>query len=144
MRDLFGDFYNADYAYFCDELFGYGAYFYDNDVNLVKPNQYVQYADRFTKQSHELRLASQATERVRFIGGLFYQRQSHNIEQNYIIDDIADSITVPGTDSNIWLTKQLRVDRDTAVFGRWEEGRVGQRGVGKGRIWWAPFHKKKK
>src|SRR3546814_250089 len=116
-RKLYGDFDYADYAYFYDALFGYGAYFYDNDGNLVNPNQYVQYADRFTKQSHELRLASPATERVRFIGGLFYQRQSHNIEQNYIIDDIADSITVPGTDSNIWLTKQLRVDRDYAVFG---------------------------
>jgi iron complex outermembrane receptor protein len=50
--------------------------------------------------------------------GLFWQRQSHNIEQNYIIDDIADAITVPGTDSNIWLTKQLRTDRDYAAFWR--------------------------
>src|SRR3546814_11572971 len=48
---------------------------------------------------------------------LFYQRQSHNIEQNYIIDNIADAITVTGTDSNIWLTQQKRVDRDYAAFG---------------------------
>jgi outer membrane receptor protein involved in Fe transport len=54
---------------------------------------------------------------LRFIGGVFAQRQSHNIEQNYIIDKIADSITVKGTDSNIWLTKQQRVDRDYAAFG---------------------------
>ena len=54
---------------------------------------------------------------MRVIAGLFYQRQTHNIEQNYIIDDIADAITVPGTESNIWLTKQFRVDRDYAAFG---------------------------
>ncbi|MBL0914784.1 MAG: TonB-dependent receptor, partial [Sphingopyxis sp.] len=28
-----------------------------------------------------------------------------------------DAITVTGTDSNIWLTKQLRIDRDYAAFG---------------------------
>ncbi|HEX8256069.1 MAG TPA: TonB-dependent receptor [Allosphingosinicella sp.] len=107
----------VDYAYFYDKLAGYGAYFYDNDGDLVNPNQYIEFTDRYTKQSHELRFASPGTERVRFIGGLFYQRQSHNIEQNYIIDNIADAITVPGTESNIWLTKQIRVDRDYALFG---------------------------
>ena len=107
----------VDYAYFYDALSGYASYFYDNDDNQVNPNQYIKAIDRYTKQSHELRLASDASKPVRFIGGFFYQRQTHNIEQNYIIDDIADAITVPGTDSNIWLTKQLRVDRDYAVFG---------------------------
>ena len=107
----------VDYAYFYDALAGYGSYFYDNDGNLVNPNQYIQAIDRYTKQSHELRFSSDGSKRVRFIGGLFYQRQTHNIEQNYIIDNIADSITVPGTASNIWLTKQIRVDRDYAVFG---------------------------
>ncbi len=107
----------ADYAYFYDALFGYGAYFYDNDGNLINPNQYIIGIDRFTKQSHEIRLASPADQPLRFIGGLFYQRQTHNIEQNYIIDNLTDLFTVTGTDSNIWLTKQLRTDRDYAAFG---------------------------
>ncbi|RJF93457.1 TonB-dependent receptor [Sphingomonas cavernae] len=116
-RKITGESDYVDYAYFYDAISGYGTFFYDNNGDLVNPNQYIQSVDRFTKQSHELRLASPADKRVRFIGGLFYQRQTHNIEQNYIIDNIADSITVPGTDSNIWLTKQLRVDRDYAAFG---------------------------
>lgn len=107
----------SDYAYFYDALYGYGAYFYDNDGNFVNPNQYIQSDDRFTKQSHELRIASPSDKRLRLIAGLFYQRQTHNIEQNYIIDNIADAITVPGTESDIWLTKQFRVDRDYAAFG---------------------------
>ena len=42
---------------------------------------------------------------------------AHEIEQHYIIDDISDDLQVPGTVDNIWLTKQLRVDRDYAAFG---------------------------
>ncbi|WP_121053069.1 TonB-dependent receptor [Sphingosinicella microcystinivorans] len=107
----------VDYAYFYDALYEAGGSFYDNDGELVNPNQYIVGIDRFKKQSHELRIASPADKPLRFIGGVFYQRQSHNIEQNYIIDNIADAITVPGTDSDIWLTKQLRIDRDYAAFG---------------------------
>jgi iron complex outermembrane receptor protein len=107
----------SEYAYFYDALFGYGAYFTDNSGNPVNPNQYIQSDDRFTKQSHELRFNSPADKRVRFVGGFFYQRQTHHIEQNYIIDGIADSIKVPGTRSNIWLTQQMRIDRDYAAFG---------------------------
>jgi outer membrane receptor protein involved in Fe transport len=105
----------VDYGYFYDAL--YGSYWYDNDGNYVSPNQYVLSDDRFTKQSHELRLASPGDLPFRFIGGLFYQRQTHDIEQHYVIDDISDDIQVPGTDDNIWLTKQMRIDRDYAAFG---------------------------
>lgn len=107
----------SDYAFFYDALFGYGAYFTNNAGVPVNPNQYIQGVDRYRKTFGEIRVASPADAPLRFIGGLFYQRQSHNIEQNYIIDNIADAITVTGTDSNIWLTKQLRVDRDYAAFG---------------------------
>lgn len=107
----------SDYAYFYDALYGSGAFLYDNANNLVSPNQYIQGIDRYKRTFGEARIASPADARIRFIGGLFYQRQAHNIEQNYIIDNIADVITVTGTDSNIWLTKQLRVDRDYAAFG---------------------------
>lgn len=107
----------SDYAYFYDAIAGYGSYFTDNDGDLVNPNQYIQGKDRYRRNFFEARVASPADARIRFIGGVFYQRQTHNIEQNYIIDDIADAITVTGTDSNIWLTQQKRVDRDYAAFG---------------------------
>ncbi|WRH75795.1 MAG: TonB-dependent receptor [Sphingobium sp.] len=107
----------SDYGYFYDALNGYGAYWYDNAGNPVSANQYIQGIDRYRKSFGEFRIASPQDASLRFIGGLFWQRQSHNIEQNYIIDNIADSITVPGTASNIWLTKQQRTDRDYAAFG---------------------------
>ena len=105
----------SDYAYFYDNLFG--STWYDDAGNTINPNQRTVADDRFTKMSHELRFTSPADKRLRMVAGLFYQRQTHDIEQHYIIDDLADAITVPGTVDNIWLTKQLRVDRDYAAFG---------------------------
>ncbi|HYC95605.1 MAG TPA: TonB-dependent receptor, partial [Sphingomicrobium sp.] len=116
-RQIDGEFDYSDYSYFYNELAGYGAYWYDNDYNPIDPTQYIVSDDSFTKQSHELRFTSPADKRLRVVGGLFWQRQTHNIEQNYIIDDLVDFYVVPGTESNIWLTKQFRVDRDKAIFG---------------------------
>jgi outer membrane receptor protein involved in Fe transport len=107
----------SDYAYFYDSLFGSGAYIYDNAGNIISPNQYVKSRPRYKRQSHELRLTSAQDQPVRAIVGLFYQRQRNDIEEHYVIDGIADSITVTGTDSNIWLTRQRRIDRDYAAFG---------------------------
>jgi iron complex outermembrane recepter protein len=116
-RQVDGAFDYSDYAYFYNNIYGYGAYWYDNAGNPINPNQYVRSDDSFTKQSHEFRVTSPADRRFRVVAGLFYQRQTHNIEQNYIIDNLADALVVPGTESNIWLTKQLRIDRDYAAFG---------------------------
>ena len=104
----------ADYSYFYDN---FGSTFDDNLGNPVDPNQRVEAEHHYKKFSQELRFTSPADRPVRLVGGLFYQRQTDDIEENYIIDDIADAITVPGTDSDIWLTRQNRVDRDYAVFG---------------------------
>jgi outer membrane receptor protein involved in Fe transport len=107
----------SDYAYFYDALYGYGAYFYDNNYDLVSPNQYIHGADSYRRWFGELRVSSPAENRLRVIGGLFAQRQQHAITQHYIIDGIADFIQVAGTVDNIWLTAQDRVDRDYAAFG---------------------------
>ncbi|AJA11561.1 TonB-dependent receptor [Sphingopyxis fribergensis] len=107
----------SDYAYFYDALFGSAVYLYDNAGDQISPNQYIEGIDRYRRNFGEIRVASPADARIRFIGGLFYQRQSHNIEQHYIIDNLSDDLQVPGTVDNIWLTKQLRVDRDYAAFG---------------------------
>lgn len=107
----------SDYAYFYDALYGYGSYFYDNNGDLINPNQYIRGGDRYRRMFGEIRVASPAEAPLRFIGGVFAQRQTHFITQNYIIDNLTDLFTVPGTESDIWLTQQKRVDRDYAAFG---------------------------
>ena len=61
------------------------SYFYDNDGELINPSQFIHGKDRYTKTSHELRFTSPAENRWRFVGGLFAQRQTHDIQQDYKI-----------------------------------------------------------
>lgn len=113
-RDSIESDYN-DYGFWYDTLYYYNAY--DNDDNLINPSQYIQGKDRYKKDSHELRIASPSEGRVRFIGGLFWQTQKHDIEQRYKIDGFGDQYSPKGWPETIWLTKQEREDHDEAVFG---------------------------
>jgi iron complex outermembrane recepter protein len=89
----------------------------DNSGNHINPTQWILAKDRYQKISQELRLASPKEWRLRFVAGLFYQRQQHGIEQRYVIQNLADSLWVTGWPDTWWLTEQMRVDRDQAVFG---------------------------
>lgn len=106
----------SDYSYFYDTLFGYGAYLTDDGGNFIDTTQYIQGKDYYTKQSHELRLATPTDYRIHGVAGLFYQKQTHNIQQRYRVDSLATATEVPGWPDTLWLTKQLRTDRDYAAF----------------------------
>jgi iron complex outermembrane recepter protein len=105
----------SDYSYFYDAY--YGQYFYNNAGNLINPSQLIVGKDHFTKMSHELRFASPAEDRLRFIAGLFYERQFHRIEQRYEVQGLADSLSIPGWPNTLWLTQEDRTDVDYAFFG---------------------------
>jgi outer membrane receptor protein involved in Fe transport len=107
----------VDYSYYYDACCGYGSYVYDEAGEYIDPTQYILGKDKFTKQSHELRISSPAENRFRFVAGLFTQRQTHDILQNYKINGIAQRIEVTGWSDTWWLTNQIRVDRDDALFG---------------------------
>jgi iron complex outermembrane recepter protein len=107
----------ADYSFWYDTLYAYGAYWYNDAGDYIDPSQYIQGKDRYKRYTHELRLASDGDQRLRFVGGLFMQRQEHDIQQRYKINDLAGVLSVTNWDDTIWLTKQTRVDKDWAVFG---------------------------
>jgi iron complex outermembrane recepter protein len=115
----------TDYGYWYDKVYpephypgyNFGIYFYDNSGNYIAPAQHIDAKDRFVKDSDEIRISSPSSDRLRFVAGLFYERQSHWIFQDYLIDNLASSLWVPGWFDTIWLTDQVRVDRDYAAFG---------------------------
>jgi len=125
----------TDYGFWYDSLYGSGASFYDNNGALVNPSQHISDRDRYTNNSHELRLVSPADDRLRLVTGLFWQKQKHDILQDYQVDGLADALSVTGWKDTIWLTRQMRYDRDEAVFGElsWDfipdvlTGTVGER-----------------
>ncbi len=51
------------------------------------------------------------------IAGLFYQRQTNLIHQDYKIDNLDPLLSVNGLPGTLWLTQQHRVDKDYAAFG---------------------------
>jgi len=117
----------ADYSYWYDVLYGYGAYICDiydpvagecaPGGSLIDPTQYIVGKDQYTKRSNELRIASPSDQRLRFVAGLFWQQQNHDIQQQYKINGLSPQQSVAGWPDTIWLTKQVRRDHDEAIFG---------------------------
>jgi iron complex outermembrane receptor protein len=107
----------TDYSFFYDTLFGSGAYITDAAGKVIDPTQRITGRDHFTRSSNEIRLSSPQDQRLRYVVGAFEQRQTHFIEQNYQITGIDPGIAVPGWKDTLWLTEQLRIDRDYAAFG---------------------------
>jgi outer membrane receptor protein involved in Fe transport len=119
----------SDYSYWYDVLYDglhaadpdtygiFGSYFYDDDGGAIDFSQFIRGKDRYRRYTHELRIATPADKPVRFVGGLFAQRQVHDIEQRYMINDLAADLEVTGWPDTIWLTEQERIDRDKALFG---------------------------
>jgi outer membrane receptor protein involved in Fe transport len=113
----------TDYAEYYDSYYassgGIAGYqnFVDALGNTIDPRQHITGTDHFKKMSHELRVASPATDPFRLVAGVFMQRQSNDIYQNYLVDNLAPNMSVNGLPGTLWLTKQHRVDRDYAMFG---------------------------
>jgi outer membrane receptor protein involved in Fe transport len=113
----------TDYSEAYDSLYssvgGLAGYFYYLDAagNTIDPRQNVLATDHFKKLSQELRVASPASEPFRVVAGMFYQRQSNLIHQDYTIPNLGPDVSVNGSPGTLWLTQQERVDKDYAMFG---------------------------
>lgn len=113
-RETTGDSDYSDYTFFYDEIY---QYYLNSDTDVVDASQYFLSDDEYERWSHELRVSTDPTQRLRFVGGLFAQRQQHRIQQNYKVDALDPGLAVTDWPDTIWLTQQVRVDRDLAVFG---------------------------
>ncbi|MDH4022319.1 MAG: TonB-dependent receptor plug domain-containing protein, partial [Gammaproteobacteria bacterium] len=107
-RTVDGELDYADYSYAYDVLyfgstFPYGEYFFNDAGDVVNPSNYIQAEDKYTKQSHEIRISSPQDKRLRYLAGLFWQKQTHDIEQRYLVDDLATSLEVTGWPDTLWL-----------------------------------------
>ncbi len=111
----------SDYAYLYDTYYAstpdyFGNNFKDNAGHLISPAQIVSQSEHFTKQSHELRIASPSTDRLRIVAGLFYQRQTNNWRNLYTVPNLADAQSVTGLPGVNYANIQYRTDRDYAAF----------------------------
>ncbi len=95
----------------------FSDYFANDAGDPIDFSQYIRGVDLYKKYSQELRFSTPQDWRFRGVLGAFWQRQEHNIEQNYIINDLAAGQEVTGRPDTLWLTKQDRLDQDYALFG---------------------------
>ena len=91
--------------------------FVNNAGQTIDPRQFIVGDDHFTKVSQELRVTSPKEDRFRVVAGLFYQLQTHLIQQDYRVANLAANASVNGRPGTLWLTLQDRKDRDYAIFG---------------------------
>src|SRR5262249_18433086 len=89
----------------------------DNAGNQINPRQHITGTDHFTKMSHEIRIASPVDKPIRALVGAFYQKQTNHIFQDYLVDGLADDLSVTGYPGSIWVTNQQRTDKDWALLG---------------------------
>jgi iron complex outermembrane recepter protein len=111
----------SEYTVAYDALAGsYYTNFPTATGGFLDPTQTFHANDAYSKQTHELRIASPSTERFRIVAGLFYQRQTDRVVADYVIPGLAgipNSLAVPKAGDDIFATRGFRTDRDYAAFG---------------------------
>lgn len=112
-----------DYSYYTVAYDARGSTSYvtfpDGHGGFLDPNQHFTSTDDYTKWSNEFRVSSPIDDRLRFLGGIFSERQSDLGDSNFFVPGLAASggATVPGAGDDIFLIRLNRIDRDFAVFG---------------------------
>lgn len=116
---------STDYSWYAEYWeglmadYGYDCLYYDELGGCADPTQHITGDEKFKRQSHELRLSSSDDSRLRWIAGAFYQDQEHDFDLRWVAPDVPtgeDYSPVPG-EPLVWITKQVRKDKDRAVFG---------------------------
>ncbi|HLY78952.1 MAG TPA: TonB-dependent receptor plug domain-containing protein, partial [Caulobacteraceae bacterium] len=114
----------ADYSYYTvaydNSVSPYYATFPDGHGGFLDPDQQFNSFDAYTKQSHEFRVSSPGDQPIRFLGGVFYERQTDLSTSNYVVPGLTaagDPRAVPGATDDIFYKHLNRVDRDFALFG---------------------------
>ena len=87
----------TDYSFWYNSLYApsvFGDYITDNSNNPVDPSQYIIEKDHFTKDSQEVRISSPKDDRLRFTAGAFYEKQTHQIFQDYKVNALGSNFWV--------------------------------------------------
>lgn len=93
------------------------AYMIDYSGNPANPSMTENLRYDYSNQTHELRLLSPRDRRLRFVAGVFWQRQLEDINEHYDIDDLAPALTFASFPHTWFLLDQVRIDRNEALFG---------------------------
>ena len=111
----------SDYSYYsvAYDVYPDYNYFQNSNGTAIDPTQRFHGHQSLTKQTHELRVSSPASNPWRITAGLFFQRQTDQNRGDYIIPGLGNAInTTPVYGDDLFLTNTHIVDRDYAIFGQ--------------------------
>ncbi len=109
----------SEYTVAYDALGTYYTNFPSVTGGFIDPTQIQIVGDKYTKQTHEFRVSSPSTNKFRMTAGAFLQRQTDDIEADYIVRGLNQTtfpIVVPPSLDSLFITRASRVDRDYAAF----------------------------
>ena len=118
----------SDYSEYSVAYDTYGSYytnFPDGNGGFIDPTQNQILFDKYTKHTQEIRVVSPASDRFRLTTGLFFQRQTNDIEADYVIAGISGiplplpnpALTpFPQYPDSLFRSRIKRIDRDYAAF----------------------------
>jgi len=112
----------SDYTYDYDVFFEgvpdyFGNLFRDNAGDLISPEETDLSQDHYSKSMQELRVTSPDSWPLRFVAGVFLQRQSDDTRNEIRVAGLADIYSITGEPGVQYLNAMTRTDRDRAVFG---------------------------
>jgi outer membrane receptor protein involved in Fe transport len=112
----------SDYAdYFSTSwLQYYGCEYYGTaDVDCSSMAIFYNDDNKYTRDTHELRLQSNNDSPFQYTVGLYYEDASHDYRQEWVMEGMAQGADFKQFDEeNLWfLTDQQRNDKQTAIFG---------------------------
>lgn len=107
----------TDYSFWYDTIYGSGENWLANDGQMINPSDESDERNRFTNFSHEFRVTSPQDSRLRFVGGLFYQKLIHDITRTFLMNGLATDLAVTGWPNTLWLSRHQRFDTDKAAYG---------------------------
>jgi outer membrane receptor protein involved in Fe transport len=109
----------SDYTYFYDVLYyGYGLGFTNAAGQPINPASALDEHYQWTKKSSELRISSPESARFRFTAGLFYEEQTEDIFDDYVVAGLSPGLSVPGLPGTVYTNALQRTDEDLALFGQ--------------------------
>ena len=68
---------------------------YDNSGAPIDITQFIHGKDGYKMLSQEIRISSAQEQRFRYVAGLFYEQQQHDILQDYLINNLAGPTPIP-------------------------------------------------
>lgn len=150
-----------DYSYYTvayDSYEYYATFFPRVGGGFIDPTQRQVLDYNYKKHTQEIRISSPSDKRLRLTMGAFYQRQTNDIDAQYIIDGLNQTDfahpqqlwfesfgQIPGAPADIadveFLKRLKRVDKDTALFAEGSYQLTDQLTATAGiRVFWVNNH----